>query len=137
MEVEDNHNFYIEADSMKMLVKNCMQNEWAGAQALSSFDTYLAPFILKDNMNQKEVHQCMQSFLFGMNIPSRWGCLLEDTSIGTFVDTIIELEDGRLLKVSSEQKILTKNRGLVYVKDLTDDDDIEDVERQPVGVFID
>lgn len=50
-----------------------MQNEWAGAQAFSSFDTYLAPFVKVDEMTYKEVKQCMQSFCFGINIPSRWG----------------------------------------------------------------
>jgi len=50
-----------------------MQNEWAGAQAFSSFDTYLAPFVKKDNLTQKEVKQCIQSFVFGVNTPSRWG----------------------------------------------------------------
>ena len=50
-----------------------MQNEWAGAQAFSSFDTYLAPFVKVDNLTQKEVKQCVQSFIFGVNTPSRWG----------------------------------------------------------------
>ncbi len=50
-----------------------MQNEWAGAQAFSSFDTYLAPFVRVDGLNQKEVKQCIQSFIFGVNTPSRWG----------------------------------------------------------------
>ena len=50
-----------------------MQNEWAGAQAFSSFDTYLAPFVKKDNLTQKEVKQCIQSFVYGVNTPSRWG----------------------------------------------------------------
>ena len=50
-----------------------MQNEWAGAQAFSSFDTYLAPFVKVDNLSQKEVKQCIQSFVFGVNTPSRWG----------------------------------------------------------------
>ena len=50
-----------------------MQNEWAGAQAFSSFDTYLAPFVKIDNLNYKEVKQCIQSFVFGVNTPSRWG----------------------------------------------------------------
>ena len=50
-----------------------MQNEWAGAQAFSSFDTYLAPFVRVDNLTQKEVKQCIQSFIFGVNTPSRWG----------------------------------------------------------------
>lgn len=50
-----------------------LQNEWAGAQAFSSFDTLLAPFIKKDNLTQKEVDQAMQQFMFNMNVPSRWG----------------------------------------------------------------
>ncbi|MGE4276101.1 MAG: ribonucleoside triphosphate reductase [Lawsonibacter sp.] len=50
-----------------------MQNEWAGAQAFSSFDTYLAPFVKADHLTQKEVKQCIQSFVYGVNTPSRWG----------------------------------------------------------------
>ena len=50
-----------------------MQNEWAGAQAFSSFDTYLAPFVKIDNLTYKEVKQCIQSFVYGVNTPSRWG----------------------------------------------------------------
>ena len=50
-----------------------LQNEWAGAQAFSSFDTYLAPFVKADNLTQKEIKQCIQSFVFGLNTPSRWG----------------------------------------------------------------
>ena len=50
-----------------------MQNEWAGAQAFSSFDTYLAPFVKVDNLSYREVKQCIQSFVYGVNTPSRWG----------------------------------------------------------------
>jgi len=50
-----------------------MQNEWAGAQAFSSFDTYLAPFVKIDHLTYKEVKQCIQSFVYGVNTPSRWG----------------------------------------------------------------
>jgi ribonucleoside-triphosphate reductase len=50
-----------------------LQNEWAGAQAFSSFDTYLAPFAKSDNMDYKEVKQAIQGFIFNMNVPSRWG----------------------------------------------------------------
>jgi ribonucleoside-triphosphate reductase len=50
-----------------------MQNEWAGAQAFSSFDTYLAPFVKTDNLSYKEVKQAIQAFIFGVNTPSRWG----------------------------------------------------------------
>jgi anaerobic ribonucleoside-triphosphate reductase len=50
-----------------------MQNEWAGAQAFSSFDTYLAPYIRRDKMFYKQVKQAMQEMIFGLNMPSRWG----------------------------------------------------------------
>lgn len=50
-----------------------MQNEWAGAQAFSSFDTYLAPFVKADNLTYPEVKKCMESFIYGVNTPSRWG----------------------------------------------------------------
>ncbi len=58
-----------------------LQNEWAGAQAFSSFDTYLAPFIKKDNLTPKEVRQCIQSFLYGVNTPSRWGSQAPFTNV--------------------------------------------------------
>lgn len=50
-----------------------MQNEWAGAQAFSSFDTYLAPFVKVDNLSYSEVKKCIEAFVFGVNIPCRWG----------------------------------------------------------------
>ena len=50
-----------------------MQNEWAGAQAFSSFDTYLAPFARTDRLSYPEVKKCIESFVYGVNIPSRWG----------------------------------------------------------------
>ena len=50
-----------------------LQNEWAGAQAFSSFDTYLAPFVKIDNLDYKSTKQAIQSFVFGVNTPSRWG----------------------------------------------------------------
>ena len=50
-----------------------MQNEWAGAQAFSSFDTYLAPFVKKDNLTYEQVKKCIESFVYGVNTPSRWG----------------------------------------------------------------
>ena len=50
-----------------------LQNEWAGAQAFSSFDTYLAPFVRADKLNYKQIKQCIQEYVYGMNITSRWG----------------------------------------------------------------
>ena len=58
-----------------------MQNEWAGAQAFSSFDTYLAPFVKKDKMSEANVKQCLQSFVYGVNTPSRWGSQAPFTNI--------------------------------------------------------
>jgi len=59
----------------------CLQNEWAGAQAFSSFDTYIAPFVRIDDLSDKEVKQCLQSFVFGVNTPSRWGSQAPFTNI--------------------------------------------------------
>ena len=58
-----------------------LQNEWAGAQAFSSFDTYLAPFVKADGLTEKQVKQCIQSFIFGINVPSRWGSQAPFTNI--------------------------------------------------------
>ncbi len=58
-----------------------LQNEWAGAQAFSSFDTYLAPYVKKDNMSYKQVKQAIQQFVFNLNVPSRWGTQTPFTNI--------------------------------------------------------
>ncbi len=58
-----------------------MQNEWAGAQAFSSFDTYLAPFVKVDNLTYEQTKKCVESFVFGLNIPSRWGTQAPFTNI--------------------------------------------------------
>jgi ribonucleoside-triphosphate reductase len=74
-----------------------MQNEWAGAQALSSFDTYLAPFVKLDNLDFEEVKQSIQSFVFGVNTPSRWGSQAPFTNIT--LDWIVpdDLKDRRAI----------------------------------------
>lgn len=58
-----------------------LQNEWAGAQAFSSFDTYLAPFVKVDNLSEQQVRQCIQSYVYGVNTPSRWGSQAPFTNI--------------------------------------------------------
>ncbi len=58
-----------------------MQNEWAGAQALSSFDTFLAPFVKADSLTEEETAQAIQAFIFGVNTPSRWGSQAPFTNI--------------------------------------------------------
>lgn len=60
-----------------------LQNEWAGAQAFSSFDTYLAPFVRVDKLTYPEVRQNIQEFIFNLNVPSRWGCVLPSTKVLT------------------------------------------------------
>ena len=59
----------------------CLQNEWAGAQAFSSFDTYIAPFVKADAMSDADLKQCLQSFVFGVNTPSRWGSQAPFTNV--------------------------------------------------------
>ena len=58
-----------------------LQNEWAGAQAFSSFDTYLAPYARKDNLSYREIKQCIQEFIYNLNVPSRWGTQTPFTNI--------------------------------------------------------
>ncbi|HTL70595.1 MAG TPA: ribonucleoside triphosphate reductase, partial [Candidatus Eisenbacteria bacterium] len=58
-----------------------LQNEWAGAQAFSSFDTYLAPFVRKDGLPFGEVKQCIQEFIYNLNVPSRWGTQTPFTNV--------------------------------------------------------
>ena len=75
------------ATHLSTLVNECgnflgiMQSEWAGAQAFASFDTYLAPFIRADHLTEKQVRQCIQSYIYGVNTPSRWGSQAPFTNI--------------------------------------------------------
>lgn len=72
-----------------------MQNEWAGAQAFSSFDTYLAPFVKADGLSYPEVKQCIQCFIYGVNTPSRWGTQAPFSNITldwTVPDDLAELD---------------------------------------------
>jgi len=75
----------------------CLQNEWAGAQAFSSFDTYIAPFVKKDHLSDKEVKQCLQSFIFGVNTPSRWGSQAPFTNITLDWTCPADLKDKKAL----------------------------------------
>ena len=80
-----------------------MQNEWAGAQALSSFDTYLAPFVRADKLKFKEVKQCIQSFIFGVNTPSRWGSQAPFTNITLDWTVPNDLADKKAIVGGKEQ----------------------------------
>ena len=83
-----------------------MQNEWAGAQAFSSFDTYLAPFVKKDNLDIDGVTQALQSFVFGVNTPSRWGSQAPFTNITMDWMVPPDLKD-RSATVGGEQQEFT------------------------------
>ncbi len=92
-----------------------LQNEWAGAQAFSSFDTFLAPFIKTDKLNYDKVKQAVQGFIFNMNVPSRWGgqCVSEDTECLTNNGWKFYKE------ISSKDKIATfnvKTKKIEYLK---------------------
>jgi len=80
-----------------------MQNEWAGAQALSSFDTYLAPFIRADKLNFTQVKQAVQSFIFGVNTPSRWGSQAPFTNITMDWNVPNDLKDRPAIVGGKEQ----------------------------------
>ncbi len=70
-----------------------LQNEWAGAQAFSSFDTYLAPFVRKDRMRYEEVLQCIQELIYNLNIPSRWGTQTPFTNLTFDWSCPVDLRD--------------------------------------------
>ncbi|MCF0242483.1 MAG: ribonucleoside triphosphate reductase [Treponema sp.] len=80
-----------------------LQNEWAGAQAFSSFDTYLAPFVKKDNLTDKEVRQCIQSFLYGVNTPSRWGSQAPFTNVTLDLNCPEDLKNKKAIVGGKEQ----------------------------------
>ncbi|NLC72272.1 MAG: ribonucleoside triphosphate reductase [Ruminococcaceae bacterium] len=80
-----------------------MQNEWAGAQAFSSFDTYLAPFVKVDNLTYKEVKQCIQSFVYGVNTPSRWGTQAPFSNITLDWTVPADLKDQKAIVGGVEQ----------------------------------
>jgi ribonucleoside-triphosphate reductase len=74
----------------------CLQNEWAGAQAFSSFDTYIAPFVKIDKLSDRELKQCLQSFVFGVNTPSRWGSQAPFTNITLDWACPVDLRDKKV-----------------------------------------
>ncbi len=96
-----------------------MQNEWAGAQAFSGFDTALAPFIKKDNMTDSEIKQCIQYFVWGLNIPGRWGCvdlLTEVLTVDGF-KAYKELKEGDSIFTWKNGKLNTCKVNKVVVKE--------------------
>lgn len=114
-----------------------LQNEWAGAQAFSSFDTYLAPFVKADNLSYKETKQAIQSFIYGVNTPSRWGCVPPDTEIltvagfkrydeltkgepiYTWKDGVIEIQPLNEIVVKEHHGVMHSYRGRFYNQTVT------------------
>jgi anaerobic ribonucleoside-triphosphate reductase len=96
-----------------------MQNEWAGAQAFSSFDTYLSAFVKAENLDYKQVKQCIESFIFGVNTPSRWGCVPETYKVMTTEGWkgIDELKKGDILYTWRDGKLATAVNKNVIIKD--------------------
>ena len=80
-----------------------MQNEWAGAQAFSSFDTYLAPFVKTDHLEYKEVKHCIESFIYGVNTPSRWGTQAPFSNITLDWTVPADLKDQHCIVGGEEQ----------------------------------
>ena len=97
----------------------CLQNEFSGAQAFSSFDTYLAPFVKADNLSYKEVKQAIQSFVYGLNTPSRWGCIPETYKVMTTEGWkgIDELKDGDILYTWKDGKLSKARNNKVIIKE--------------------
>lgn len=83
-----------------------LQNEWAGAQAFSSFDTYMAPFVRKDGMTYPEILQCIQELIYNLNVPSRWGTQTPFTNL-TFDWTCPEDLRGQVPVVGGEEMNFT------------------------------
>ena len=93
------HSFLLESG---LVVHNCLQNENAGAQAFSSFDTYLAPYVRNDKLTYKQVYDAIQEFVFNVNVPSRWGTQTPFTNL-TFDWTCPEdLKDSQPISAGEE-----------------------------------
>ncbi len=105
-----------------------LQSEWAGAQAFSSFDTYLAPYVFIDDLDFKDVKKAVKSFVYNLNVPSRWGqspftnITIDWTVPEDLKDQIPTIEDNHLFKnIKDNKKLLEKaeQRGLKRLVDLT------------------
>jgi ribonucleoside-triphosphate reductase len=105
-----------------------LQSEWAGAQAFSSFDTYLAPYVFIDDLDFKEVKKAIKSFVYNLNVPSRWGqspftnITIDWTVPSDLKDQIPTYEDQHLFKNFLSNKILidkAKKRGIDKLEKLT------------------
>ena len=104
-----------------------LQSEWAGAQAFSSFDTYLAPYVFKDNLSFKEIKKAIRSFIYNLNVPARWGqspftnITIDWTVPGDLKDQIPTLKDIHLFRGLDDAKLLeeAKRRGVNSFEEMT------------------
>ncbi|MFD2036348.1 ribonucleoside triphosphate reductase [Belliella marina] len=104
-----------------------LQSEWAGAQAFSSFDTYLAPYVFKDQLSQKDVEKAIRSFVYNLNVPARWGqspftnITLDWVVPEDLQDQIPTKNDIHLFKFNQDQNLLkiARNRGVNNLEDLS------------------
>lgn len=120
-----------------------MQTEWAGAQAFSSFDTYLAPYVFKDNLSFKEIKKEIKQFIYNLNMPSRWGQspfsnITLDISIPEDLKNNIPTSGNIHLFKNVENKILSKKaleRGIKDLEDLTYKDFAKEVELIDIAYY--
>ena len=104
-----------------------LQSEWAGAQAFSSFDTYLAPYVFKDNLPYKEIKKAVRSFIYNLNVPARWGqspftnVTIDWTVPSDLADQTPTSLDIHLFKNLENPKLLeeAKRRGVASLEDMT------------------
>ncbi|HIP44377.1 MAG TPA: ribonucleoside triphosphate reductase, partial [Sulfurospirillum arcachonense] len=104
-----------------------LQSEWAGAQAFSSFDTYLAPYVFKDNLSFKEIKKAIRSFVYNLNVPARWGqspftnVTIDWTVPTDLADQTPTSSDIHLFKNLDDTKLLeeAKKRGVNALEDMT------------------
>lgn len=89
-----------------------LQNEWAGAQAFSSFDTYLAPYIYKDKLSYQELKQLIQQFVFNLNVPSRWGCQTPFTNLT--LDWVVPQDLKDQVPMSNNKPLIETEPELTY-----------------------
>ncbi len=120
-----------------------LQSEWAGAQAFSSFDTYLAPYVFKDKMNYAEVKEAIMSFVYNLNVPARWGqspftnITLDFTVPQDLRDHIPTCRDVHLFKGVQDEELLAeaKKRGVNSLEELTYKDFQKEIELIDIAYY--
>ncbi len=120
-----------------------LQSEWAGAQAFSSFDTYLAPYVFKDNLNYEEIKEAITSFIYNLNVPARWGQspftnVTMDFTVPEDLKNQIPTSNGvHLFKNVTDEKLIkkAKERGIDSLEDLTYKDFQKELEMIDVAYY--